>query len=125
QDKDLPILQKRSAAIATRYNVQTISATQVEQWLSQTDRTTFLCDVRTPEEFAQGNLPACVQHTPGGQLIQPTDEYVGVRKSRLVLLDFDGVRAPVIASWLRQLGWEVYLLKNPENLQVAGSTAMN
>jgi len=123
QDKNLPILQKRSAAIATRYNVQTINAAQVEQWLAQTDRTTFLCDVRTPEEFAQDNLPACVQHTPGGQLIQATDEYVGVRKSRLVLLDFDGVRAPVIASWLRQLGWEVYLLKNPENLLVAGSAA--
>ena len=122
-DKNLPILQKRSAAIATRHNVQAIDTAQVAQWLAQTDRTTFLCDIRTPEEFRQDNLPANVQHTPGGQLIQATDEYVGVRKSRLVLLDFDGVRAPVIASWLRQLGWEVYLLKHPENLQITASAA--
>ena len=125
QDEKLPILQKRSAAIAARYNVQAVDAAQVERWLAQTDRTTFLCDVRTPEEFSQDKLPAGVQHTPGGQLIQATDEYVGVRKSRLVLLDFDGVRAPVIASWLRQLGWEVYLLKNPENLQIAATAAVH
>ncbi len=123
QDKDLPILQQRSAAIAARYNVQAVDAAQVQQWLAQTDRTTFLCDVRTPEEFTQTNLPAGVQHTPGGQLIQATDEYVGVRKSRLVLLDFDGVRAPVVASWLRQLGWEVYLLNHPQNLQIAAPAA--
>src|SRR5690606_25636845 len=65
QDKNLPILQKRSAAIASRYNVQAVDVAQVQQWLAQTDRTTFLCDVRTPEEFTQTNLPAGVQHTPG------------------------------------------------------------
>src|SRR5690606_9230449 len=75
--KNLLILQKRSAAIATRHNVQAIDTAQVAQWLAQTDRTTFLCDIRTPEEFRQDNLPANVQHTPGGQLIQATDEYVG------------------------------------------------
>lgn len=116
---DLPQLQQRSAAIAQRYNICTIDATQAKAWLANTDRTTFLCDVRTPEEYAQGGLSAEIQHTPGGQLIQATDEYVGVRKSRLVLLDYDGVRAPVIASWLKQLGWDVYLLKNPEKLEIA------
>ncbi|HLU02954.1 MAG TPA: rhodanese-like domain-containing protein [Advenella sp.] len=123
KNENLPILQQRSAAIATRYKVHTVDAAQVQQWLAQTDRTTFLCDVRTPEEFTQDNLPAGVQHTPGGQLIQATDEYIGVRKARLVLLDFDGVRAPVIASWLRQLGWEVYLLQNPRALQSTATAA--
>ena len=123
QDNKLPVLQQRAAALAGRYRIQTVDAAQVQQWLGQSDRTTFLCDVRTPEEFTQDDLPAGVQHTPGGQLIQATDEYIGVKKSRLVLLDFDGVRAPVIASWLRQLGWDVYLLENPANLQIATATS--
>lgn len=117
-DDNLPVLKKRADNMAQRFNICTIDAAQVNAWLAQTDRTTFLCDVRTPEEHAKGGLPSIVQHTPGGQLIQATDEYVGVRKSRLVLLDFDGIRAPVIASWLKQLGWEVYLLKNPDSLQI-------
>src|SRR5229473_1019135 len=42
---------------------------------------------------------------PGGQLVQATDEWVGVRHARLVLADDDGVRATLAASWLIQMGW--------------------
>ncbi|WP_051401601.1 rhodanese-like domain-containing protein [Advenella kashmirensis] len=118
KDEDLPMLRARSAAVARRHNIGTVDAPQVSEWLSQGNRSTFLCDIRTPEEYARDKLPTIVQHTPGGQLIQATDEYIGVRKSRLVLLDFDGIRAPVTASWLKQQGWEVYLLKNPAALEV-------
>ncbi len=109
----LPALEKRGAELAARFDIAAINTDQVNAWLKEKDRTTFLCDIRTPEEYEAEQLPITIQHTPGGQLIQATDEYIGVRKSRLVLLDFDGIRAPVIASWLKQLGWEVYLLKNP------------
>ena len=50
-------------------------------------------------------------HAPGGQLIQATDQWVGVRGARLVLIDEEGVRAPVVAAWLRQLGHEAYVLE--------------
>jgi cystathionine beta-lyase len=90
--------------------VKTVTAAQVEQWAIDAGRSLFLCDVRTVEEFAAASLPGA-QHTPGGQLIQSTDLYVGVRKARLVLIDSDGVRAPIVASWLRQLGHEVYVLE--------------
>jgi rhodanese-related sulfurtransferase len=43
-------------------------------------------------------------HAPGGQLIQATDQWVGVKGARLVLIDDELVRAPVVAAWLRQLG---------------------
>ena len=54
-------------------------------------------------------LPGFV-HAPGGQLVQATDQWVGVRGARIVLFDREQVRAPVIAGWLRQLGHEAYVL---------------
>jgi rhodanese-related sulfurtransferase len=43
--------------------------------------------------------------------VQSTDAYAGTRNARLVLVDDDGVRARMTASWLVQMGWpEVYVL---------------
>lgn len=103
--------RERAGALAKRAGVQTISAALASEWLADTRRTTFLCDVRTPEEFRTGSLPGA-QHTPGGQLIQATDQYIAVRGARLILLDDEGVRAPVVASWLRQLGWQAVVLQD-------------
>ncbi|MFJ7285370.1 cystathionine beta-lyase [Pseudomonas sp. NPDC099000] len=114
----LPGQRLAAAQLAQRAGVKTVEAAQVEQWVSERDRSLFLCDVRTAEEFAAGSLPGA-QHTPGGQLIQSTDLYVGVRRARLVLIDSDGVRAPIVASWLRQLGHEAYELKDGVNSGLA------
>lgn len=108
--------RERSAAVAQTFGVRSVDADQVCRWLDEAQHTVFLCDVRTREEYAASGLPARVQHTPGGQLIQATDQYVGVRKARIVLCDLDGIRAPVVASWLKQLGWDVFLLSDPQNL---------
>lgn len=97
-------------ALADRFGVRSIDAAQLDEWLGDSSRTTVLCDVRTAEEFARGTLPHA-QHTPGGQLLQATDQYVGVRKARLVLFDGEMVRAPVIASWLVQMGWDASVLR--------------
>jgi cystathionine beta-lyase len=106
------LAQQREAAtrLAERAGVTTVNAEQVVAWSRDPERSLFLCDVRTPEEFALGSLPGA-QHTPGGQLIQSTDLYIGVRGARLVLIDNDGVRAPIVASWLRQLGHQAYVLE--------------
>jgi cystathionine beta-lyase len=101
---------QRARQLSERSGVQWVSAEQVRAWADDARRSLFLGDVRTPEEFAAGSLTGA-QHTPGGQLIQGTDLYVGVRKARIVLFDSDGVRAPVVASWLRQLGHEAYVLE--------------
>ncbi|WP_213881750.1 rhodanese-related sulfurtransferase [Pseudomonas sp. dw_358] len=85
-----------------------------QQWQAEPGRTTYLFDVRTPEEFAGGHLPAA-RSSPGGQLVQETDHYASVRGARIVLADDDGVRANMSASWLAQLGWEVFVL---DDLQV-------
>ena len=80
------------------------------RWLADASRTTYLLDVRTAEEFAASAVPGFA-HAPGGQLVQATDQWVGVKGARLVLLDEEGVRAPVIAGWLRQLGHEACVLE--------------
>ncbi|MEW5506577.1 cystathionine beta-lyase [Pseudomonas antarctica] len=105
------LTRQRLAArqLAERAGVVDVSADQVQGWADDAQRSLFLCDVRTAQEFAVGSLPGS-QHTPGGQLIQSTDLYIGVRQARIVLVDSDGVRAPIVASWLRQLGHEAYVL---------------
>ncbi|ARP80695.1 sulfurtransferase [Bordetella genomosp. 8] len=107
----LPALRERAEALVRQYGVDTVDAVQVRAWLADAGRTTYLCDVRTPEEYAAGTL-AGAQHAPGGQLIQATDQYVGVRNARIVLLDGEGVRAPVVGSWLKQMGWDVHVLRD-------------
>jgi rhodanese-related sulfurtransferase len=105
----LPAQQNAAEKLMQRFGIRRVTAKEVETWLQATDRTTYLCDVRTPEEFAAGTLPRAL-HAPGGQLIQATDQWIGVRNSRIVLVDDELVRAPVVASWLKQLGCDVYVL---------------
>ena len=93
----------KAAAHAKRHGVRTLSSRDVLASLDDGKRTTFLLDVRTAEEFAQGAVPG-FGHAPGGQLQQATDQWVGVRNARIVLADSDGIRAPMVAAWLRQLG---------------------
>ncbi|MET3391629.1 rhodanese-related sulfurtransferase [Variovorax sp. 1140] len=103
-------LRPAAKALAARFDVPTVNAQTVRQWANDASRSLFLCDVRTPEEFAAGTLPGA-QHTPGGQLMQAGDQYFGVRGARLVLFDSDGVRAPTVASWLRQMGHDASVLE--------------
>ena len=68
-----------------------------------TDRTLYVLDVRDPAEFRAGHRPGS-RSAPGGQLVQATDTWVGVRGARIVLVDDTGVRARMAAAWLRQMG---------------------
>ena len=83
-------------------------------WLADDSRTLYRFDVRTPEEFAAGHL-AGFRSAPGGQLVQETDVFAPVRGARIVLVDNDGVRANMTASWLAQMAWEVYVLEDGLN----------
>ena len=104
--KSLVERQTRAKSLAQKHGVKFVDYAKVEQWRQDNQRTTFICDVRTPEEFAQGTVQGA-KHCPGGQLVQATDQYVGVKGARLVLVDTEGVRAPAMASWLAMLGWDV------------------
>jgi rhodanese-related sulfurtransferase len=103
-------LKERARVLATTRGVTFVGAAEVNRWLADADRTTYLLDVRTPEEFAASAVCAFV-HAPGGQLVQATDQWIGTRGARIVLVDDEQVRAPMTAQWLRQLGHEAYVLE--------------
>ena len=97
--------QSRAGALSERAGVRSVSRDTVQAWRHEPRGfTLFLLDVRNPEEFEAGHLPG-FRSAPGGQLVQATDEWVGVRHARLVLADDDEVRATLAASWLIQMGW--------------------
>ncbi|MFJ4376280.1 rhodanese-related sulfurtransferase [Pseudomonas japonica] len=100
---------QRARAVADKADVARISREGLLAWQAETARTTYLFDVRTPEEYAGGHLPGS-RSTPGGQLVQETDHNASVRGARIVLVDDDGVRANMSASWLAQMGWQVAVL---------------
>ncbi|MDN6860797.1 rhodanese-related sulfurtransferase [Pseudomonas sp. CAN2814] len=100
---------QRARAVADRAQVARIDRAGLRQWQAESARTTYLFDVRTPEEYEAGHLPGS-RSTPGGQLVQETDHVASVRGARLVLIDDDGVRANMSASWLAQMGWQVAVL---------------
>jgi rhodanese-related sulfurtransferase len=103
-------LKARARALAAARGIAFVSAGEVEGWLADRSRTTYLFDVRTPEEFAARAVPG-LTHAPGGQLVQTTDLWVGTRGARIVLVDEEEVRAPMTAQWLRQLGHEACVLE--------------
>ncbi|MBB5046906.1 rhodanese-related sulfurtransferase [Rhodopseudomonas rhenobacensis] len=105
--------QKRARSLAERVGVPFVDRATLESWQRDLAGVSlYLLDVRTPEEFDEGHLPG-FRSAPGGQLVQATDEWIGVRHGRLVLADDDGVRATLAASWLIQMGWrDVHVLQN-------------
>jgi rhodanese-related sulfurtransferase len=105
-----------AGTVAARFNVKFTKGPEIEHWREDADRSLFLLDVRTREEFEQGHVTGS-RHAPGGQLVQASDEYVAVRNARVVLIDPERVRAVMTASWLNQMGWnEVYVLDDVAGL---------
>jgi rhodanese-related sulfurtransferase len=104
--------RRAAGNVATRFGVKFTDPKAVREWHGDPARTLYLLDVRTREEFERSHI-AGSRHAPGGQLVQATDEYVGVRNSRIVLVDPERVRAVMTASWLNQMGCnDAYVLED-------------
>src|SRR4051812_13653054 len=90
--------RQRAEAVAARFGIRFIHAATLNTWQAEAqNRTTYLLDVRPPDEFAAGHLPGSVS-APGGQLVQAIDRWVGTRGARLVLVDDKAVRAVMTAQ---------------------------
>lgn len=102
--------RQASASVAGRFQVSQIDRDTARRWQADSQRTTYLLDVRDPGEYEAGHI-ADARSAPGGQLVQATDQYVGVLNARLVLIDDLEVRAVMTASWLIRMGWhDVHVL---------------
>lgn len=102
-----------AAQLAHEVALPTLDLLRLSQLQQDKDRTLYLFDVRTPQEYQRGHLPGA-RLAPGGQLIQTFDAFVGTRGSRIVLCDDNAVRARLTGYWLKRMGWiDVYVLEDP------------
>jgi rhodanese-related sulfurtransferase len=77
----------------------------LESWRAEAARRSlYVLDVRSPEEYEAGHLRGA-RSASGGQLVQEIDSHMAIWGARVVLVDDNGVRATMTASWLKQMGW--------------------
>jgi rhodanese-related sulfurtransferase len=99
-----------AAQVSYRAGVRRLDLAGLAHLQADVARTLYRFDVRLPEAYAAGHIPG-FRNAQGGQLVQETDMFAAVRGARIVLADDIGVRAHMSASWLAQMGWEVYVLE--------------
>jgi rhodanese-related sulfurtransferase len=96
--------------VAQSCGVKSIDRSVLDAWRKDDRRTLYVFDVRDPDEYEAGHVPGAIS-APGGQLVQATDQFVGVFGARIVLVDDAEVRAAMTGSWLRQMGYaDVFML---------------
>lgn len=100
--------RRRADAFMADERFPTVTANGVAELLDDGSRSTFLLDVRSGEE-AESDPLAAFRPALSGQLVQATDQWIGVRRARVVLADDLGLRGSLAAFWLRMLGYEPYV----------------
>ncbi len=115
---------ERATRFASQSGVRVIDEATLAAMRQDPSRTLYLLDVRDPVEYRDGHRAGAAS-APGGQLVQATDQWVGVRGARIVLLDDSGVRARMTGAWLRQMGHrDVFVLAGgPMDARDAGPVA--
>jgi len=109
-DAGLAWARAAAEAVAAKFGVRHIDRAGLATLQADTTRTTYVFDVRDPDEYRRGHLPGAVS-APGGQLVQATDTYAGTLGARIVLCDDKAARALMTGAWLRRMGWqEVHVL---------------
>jgi rhodanese-related sulfurtransferase len=118
-----PNLQKAlqtAQKVADRFGVKTIDAKQLAAFKADKNRSLYVIDLRTPDEYRAGHRPDS-SYGWGVQLVQGMDKYAATNNARIVLVDNYMVRALMTASWMVQADWpETYVLANPFQDGVVG-----
>ncbi|MFN3661351.1 rhodanese-like domain-containing protein [Yoonia sp.] len=97
--------KQRASRLLDLYEIDRIDGKNATELLADKARTTYLFDLRSADECQKDPVPAA-QNVVGGQLVQATDHWVGVRRSRIILACDGGLRSALAAFWLKQLGYE-------------------
>lgn len=100
----------RAANALERHAIPRIDRAELLRLVEDRTRTLYLLDVRSAEEHRRETLADAV-HAPAVQLVQATDQWIGVRRARVVLLDDTGLRGALTAIFLRALGYETHVLR--------------
>ena len=101
----LKAAQEAASRVAAQFSILTLDKATLDVWRAEAERRTlYMLDVRTPQEYEAGHVTGSLS-APGGQLVQETDSYMAAWSARVVLLDDNGIRATMTASWLMQMGW--------------------
>lgn len=109
-DKALEFAREHIQALARDDRFREIDTATARHWAGDENRTTYLLDVRTPEEFERGHLEGTLS-SEGGQLLGVAYRTIAVRGARVVLIDdLLGVRARTVAHWLQRRGYEIAIL---------------
>ena len=105
--------------LANRAHVKRATWQDVQKWQSQSDKTSYFFDVRSHQEYLKAHLPGW-RNAPSGEVVQELMMYAPVRGARIVLVDDDGVRANMAASWLAQMNCDVWVLDQPPAFTASG-----
>ena len=101
--------RERAVRLLENYGIEQIDGETAAELLSDTGRTTYLFDLRSQAESNKDPVPAAT-NVLGGQLVQATDQWVGVRRSRIILACDGGLRSALAAFWLKQLGYHPFVV---------------
>ncbi|MFJ1588227.1 rhodanese-like domain-containing protein [Streptomyces sp. NPDC088197] len=106
----LEAARESAVRFGERFGIEHIDAAALAAFGKDDTRSLYVLDVRTPEEFEAGHLPGSLS-APSWDVAPWVFRHVGTHHSRVVLVDNDGVRAAVAASWIAQIGWaQVFVL---------------
>jgi rhodanese-related sulfurtransferase len=106
----------RAALLCRRYDIPDIDGAKAAAMLAEEARTTYLFDLRSIEEGAVNPVPAARQ-VLGGQLVQATDQWVGVQRAQIILACDGGLRGAIAAFWLKQLGHATFVTRVDADLK--------
>ena len=95
----LLMIRATAQQMAERWYIDRVSSIAAQE-----QRSRYLIDVRSREEYEAGHIAGSM-HVPGGHLLQNVDRYLVVRNAVVILIDSDRVRAITTAVWLRRMGW--------------------
>jgi len=65
---------------------------------------TYLIDVRAEKEYQAGHIHGSL-HVPGGQAVQRADDFIAVRRGKIIFISNESARAVMAAYWYRQMGF--------------------
>ncbi|THD84691.1 rhodanese [Aliigemmobacter aestuarii] len=108
----------RAAAdrVAARFGIPLVTTADFAAMRAEAGRTTYLFDTRSAPEVAADPVAAAV-HAASGQIVQATDQWIGLRRARVVLCCDTGLRSAIAAFWLRQLGYDARILRIDADLR--------